>query len=536
MHYIDQKYFTDLQKWVVQKKLNGSSYDSISQLYKIEKNQDESLSHDAIKTCLKRSSLSIEWDKGTACGRLPIISNVDIDSLKEYIKENYSECQYFDAEDVLEQIILLRQKRFKLANNFLFDIKCYSIISELKNEYDNVQAEKGWLYMNKDKLEAELLTPKNVEINRMIACTPQNILDFTEIFIPIVDNYHPILRFCADETMLYPDVVQKILVPKDEERPIISDYPTLPHITGMCCCNPFGDKMPLFIILSQLKKLPNELKPFLESGKAYFSSSDSGWQTRDTFLWFAICFIHWLSIFKLTIDKSLRDLPSILIMDGHKSRECPLALQLFKQNNIDVFILPSHTTHLTQLFDVGIGSQMKRCFSQILKKLMIDFNPEENNAAQFREFIIKAALFSWDMKANMMSCEKAAKMTSTFPCNPDILLQNPFVAELTPLLQKISDEKEKKRRKEEVNINVKKITDDDMLYYIDCYVSKSRKHKHLCLNNYCDNYVEFVKSLCKRNINDCYYLSSIPSFYDNTKKQLIDFDNDENDQDQNLDN
>ena len=137
------------------------------------------------------------------------------------------------------------------------------------------------------------------------------------------------------------------------------DNVDIPHITAMCCCNLIGDKIPLFIILNSLKKLPNDLKKYEETGDAIFSSTSSGWQTRDTFLWFAICFINWLTIYRLKLDKTIRNSPAILIVDGHKSRECPVAIKMLKQKNIKLFVIPANTSHVTQLFDVGIGSPMK---------------------------------------------------------------------------------------------------------------------------------------------------------------------------------
>lgn len=81
-------------------------------------------------------------------------------------------------------------------------------------------------------------------------------------------------------------------------------------------------------------------------------------------------------------------------MDGHKSRENPVAIQILKDNNVEVFIIPAHTSHVTQLFDVIIASPMKSYFSDLLKKMMDDFKIDQNNTAQLRFFCVKAAIFS----------------------------------------------------------------------------------------------------------------------------------------------
>lgn len=102
--------------------------------------------------------------------------------------------------------------------------------------------------------------------------------------------------------------------------------------------------MPLFIILPNLVKTPEELIGFQERGQAIFASSNNGWQTRDSFLWFAICFINYLSFYRKKLNENIRDKKALLIVDGHKSRECPIAIQLLKQHNIELFVLPAHTS------------------------------------------------------------------------------------------------------------------------------------------------------------------------------------------------
>ncbi|KAK8890838.1 hypothetical protein M9Y10_028037 [Tritrichomonas musculus] len=166
------KYFSELLKWVIEKKLDNESYERISVLYKIEKNPNESLSKDAQKTCFKRSSLSLRWEKGMTVGRLPILTDVDIDILKENITENAIDGEYIDVEYAVD----------------------------------------------------------------ILACTPEKIGIFCETFLPIVDEIPPPLRFGADETMLAPVITRKVLVPQNFPGPIVPESLPMPHITAMCKC------------------------------------------------------------------------------------------------------------------------------------------------------------------------------------------------------------------------------------------------------------------------------------------------------------
>ena len=133
---------------------------------------------------------------------------------------------------------------------------------------------------------------------------------------------------------------RKVFKKSSKQKLAIPDNLNLPHITATCCCNIIGEKMPLFITLPSLVKLPQDLIDISENGKAFFSSSNDGWQTRDTFLYFVICFINWLSRYRLSLQKK----KAILIVDGHKSRKNPIAIKMLQENNISLFVLPAHTS------------------------------------------------------------------------------------------------------------------------------------------------------------------------------------------------
>lgn len=263
--------------------------------------------HDALRSCFKRSSLSLRWEKGMTGGRLPILSDVDIDQMKQMIVENAIEGEYIDVEYAVEVAEMLRSKRIQNAIDFLNAIECYGICEEIREFAQSIETGKTWVYQHLIELESELHTPGNIEINRIMACTPQNIELFTQVFMPIVSKIPPSLRFGADETMLQPNIIKKVLIPNSLAQPILPESIPLPHITAMCCANVFGDKMPLFIIIPQLVKIPNELEEFQHRGHAIFASTINGWETRDTFLWFCICFINFLSFFRTKLDSCIRD-------------------------------------------------------------------------------------------------------------------------------------------------------------------------------------------------------------------------------------
>ena len=123
----------------------------------------------------------------------------------------------------------------------------------------------------------------------------------------------------------------------------------------MLAANVIGDGPPPFVILSELKNLPSELEQFVASQQIYVGSTKSGYMTREMFTFWVICFINWLSYYRLTLPEAIRSKKALIICDGHTSRENPLALCLLRKANIAVIVLPSHTTHVLQMFDVGLA-------------------------------------------------------------------------------------------------------------------------------------------------------------------------------------
>jgi hypothetical protein len=89
------------------------------------------------------------------------------------------------------------------------------------------------------------------------------------------------------------------------------------HITAMLCFSASGSKVPPFIILPGLKKLPEELQTFYRST---ITSSANGWMTRGLFEVWSHHFVRWLSVHRQSLPHHLRNERITLILDGHISR------------------------------------------------------------------------------------------------------------------------------------------------------------------------------------------------------------------------
>lgn len=128
--------------------------------------------------------------------------------------------------------------------------------------------------------------------------------------------------------------------------------------------------------------------------------------------------------------------------------------EIIKKN---LFVISAHTSHVTQLFDVGIGSAMKYLFASLCKKEMEYFNVSENNLGQVWHFGIFSAIASWYSKTTYKTCKDTAKIIGINPCSYKHLIESILVKVLPPQIEKIAHEKEEKKRTEKININCKLI-------------------------------------------------------------------------------
>lgn len=99
------------------------------------------------------------------------------------------------------------------------------------------------------------------------------------IAVRIIQSIHPFLIFGADETMLFPSMKRRVVLPARTLQEFTQAKTTLPHFTAMCTHNMYGVSLAPFIILPKLKNLPPELKPFADRGEITFASSSSGLET-----------------------------------------------------------------------------------------------------------------------------------------------------------------------------------------------------------------------------------------------------------------
>ena len=518
MDYLTRANFSANQNALIDLRFNKYSYSKI--IEEMNRKTGFNTSPQQIVTCLMRSAMGYNWDyihdsHKTNSGALPYLCKQDFETLKTNIR-NAAECgSSFDTLDVLNEAYVLKGQRLAYGIAFLDEVNCPELKQRLANEVV-IQPSRSWINWALDDLECLIKSRRLVDQKRLEACSYRVIESFFVTFSAIIQTTDPTLLFTADETMIETKIRRKAVVPADMQAVIEAAYPDMPHISGMMCTNIYGTGPPPLIILSNLQNCPEELRCFTENKQCWIGSTESGFMTKDLFLLWSICFISWLSEFRLTLPPHLMENKFLLVMDGHPSRQCPLALLLLRKARVDVLILPSHTTHVLQLFDVGLASALKCAFSPKFRKALKAATTNTllpTNAAKMRYAAVLSFLDAWKMTCTHQNCLNAAKEVGLFPFDPQAPRKSIFVRDLNPDEQRAYDERER-RNANRFTISNRVITDPTFIVEMATETVNRTKYPYLCNLQYFMNkrYREIVSEILTRDISSK-LLTKVPPLF-----------------------
>mgnify|MGYP001084175329 CR=1 FL=1 len=143
---------------------------------------------------------------------------------------------------------------------------------------------RQWINLIINELDLHIFNLRLIDQKRLDSCSISTIDDFFTKYSDFISQFHLIMIFGADETMLDPQPRKKVVVPKEIQVILHENLPDMAHITGMMCHNVAGVALPPFIILSKLKNLPSELNELSESQQICVASTESCFMIRDAFL------------------------------------------------------------------------------------------------------------------------------------------------------------------------------------------------------------------------------------------------------------
>ena len=388
-------------------------------------------SKSVMRTIVLRTALGLEWFPEHPGGPHPYL-NYEKEHRLLHIVERASEAhQCLSLPEVATLAACLKREANIEAISSLNSRRCTALAAKIAEEVVTEPCH-GWTYAFIERHALHSVLGRSMDTARTLACSRLRLSSFMLKFLPLF-NRDPRLIFGADETDMKPSKRFKVVCPEGQQGFITETETKQKHITAMCAHSAGGAAVPPLLLLSQVKKLPQDLAvPDIDSADiCWFASTERGYMTERAFYIWSLLFCTWLSGYRATIPPDeIKCANILLVMDGCYAHRCPEALRLFGLNNVTVLLLPSHTTHVMQPFDILIASSLKSHFRRFLfeeKKAMQ--GSELSKAARSRVVLVKAFLRAWNIAASPAMCTRSFEAAGLFPLCPSRVLESPFVCD-----------------------------------------------------------------------------------------------------------
>ena len=428
------------------------------------------ISSTSVITGLIRTALRTKWWPKYNGGGDDYLSKVDSNSLADWASQRYDQLNCVYTPEIRQKAYELKLSRISKASLELFGIGNHILSSKLlQMQNQTMPPSRPWVNKWAKKFGFHVTKAREIEIARLKAADPALINQWMQSIQQILYR-PPELIFNCDETFISFKKNYKVIqcgnyipvVQKEEAN----------HLTGMICFNATGTVITPMIILPSLSNIPDELINF--QNECLFTSSSTGWITTNLWAVWAIHFVIEIRRYRLKLPPHIRNSKILLVLDGNSSRSTPFIIDLFRKENIDLLILPSHLTHILQPFDVVIASELKITFRSCLLE---HFNHNQklnlSNAAKLRLNYVGAFLDAVKKSLTISKCRKAFESTGLYPFDISVPFKNPFLMRNTEMIIT----RVPVRAKSYLPISGKLLTsDDEFNNIVQWHISKSPLH------------------------------------------------------------
>ena len=179
------------------------------------------------------------------------------------------------------------------------------------------------------------------------------------------------------------------------------------QITVLACCSAGGYAIPPFVIFDR-----KTLKPELAAGEVpgtMYGLSSSGWIDAELFdLWFTHHFLAYAPPTR----------PLLLLLDGHSSHYDPSVICRAAEEQVIIFCLPPHTTHISQPLDNGCFGALKRAWAEECHRYLSENPGRVVTRYQFSELFHCA----WRRSMTMTNVISGFRSTGVYPLNRHALM------------------------------------------------------------------------------------------------------------------
>jgi hypothetical protein len=179
-----------------------------------------------------------------------------------------------------------------------------------------------------------------------------------------VFSYDPRLTFNVDETFLtIKDTKMTVAVRRGSKvatrvsAGMVSYHMTLVNV---CCAEPDAANIPRPTLIIPGKRVPADDGKHDQQLLWNWCGSATGWVNHDLWVeWLEVVFVPWVGKQRSSLQPPPTNNRVLLWSDGHQSRLQLSALDLLQKADIDLVLLPPHTSHILQPLDCGIHNKFK---------------------------------------------------------------------------------------------------------------------------------------------------------------------------------
>ncbi|XP_052258935.1 uncharacterized protein LOC127863447 [Dreissena polymorpha] len=274
----------------------------------------------------------------------------------------------------------------------------------------------NWLYGFLKRWTGRLssIKPRALDSGRAKNSTPEIVESYFKNLGEVVEKHNltdkPHLIYNIDETGIQPEHRPPNVIAATGSKPQAVTSPRSTTTTLIACANAAGNHIPPFFVFKGKRSNPELMNGSSPGSK--FTMSESGWSNAEIFQ-------HYLKDHFLpnVCRGSTDQAPILVIYDGHSSHVSRQLTEWAKAENIILFVLPAHTSHILQPLDVSIFGPFKSYYYRECAKFMQEHIGETVTKYMMAKIACKAYLKAM-VPANIVA---GFRKTGIFPCCPEVV-------------------------------------------------------------------------------------------------------------------
>ncbi|XP_018358953.1 PREDICTED: uncharacterized protein LOC108758464 [Trachymyrmex cornetzi] len=187
------------------------------------------------------------------------------------------------------------------------------------------------------------------------------------------------------------------------------------NVTVLACMNAAGHFIPPFVLFKGVRKRDDFMIDIPPRTEIFMT--EKGWVTEEAFK-------AWLSHFNRFRTKG----KVILILDGHLSHTNLTVVDLCEESDIELILIPPHTSHAIQPLDVSFFKPLKIYYHQRA------ISWQHSNVGKGITRIVFGILLkhAWNLAASIKIATKGFEKIGIYPFNPHAIPSYKFVSYIIP--------------------------------------------------------------------------------------------------------